>query len=253
MSEALLEVEGLVRRFGGVTAIDHVSFRLERGGALGLIGPNGSGKTTLANLLTGFVRPDEGSVRFKGRSIAGWRPDRIVDLGLARSFQLVRPFYELPAYKNLIVPLRSPRARRLRGSGYGDADEMALQLLEDVGFERDSPIPRTPARNLPHGYLKRLELARCLALRPDLIILDELFSGMSLTEVAGMLPHVRRLREEGVTIIMIEHRIQELLSIVDEVLVLNFGAVIASGDPQVAMADEEVRRAYLGAEVDQDA
>ena len=250
---ALLEVHDLVKRFGGVTAIDHVSFALPEGGALGLIGPNGSGKTTLANLITGFVKPDGGTVRFKGRDVTGWRPDRLVDHGLARSFQLVRPFYHLPAYKNLVIPLRSPRARRMLGTAYGDADEMAMQLLEDVGFERDSAVPRASAANLPHGYLKRLELARCMALMPDLVILDELFSGMSLTEVAGILPQVRQLRERGVAMIMIEHRIKELLSVVDEVLVLDFGRKIAEGDPQQAMADERVQTAYMGTAVSTDA
>jgi len=253
MAEPLLQVRDLVKRFGGVTAVDHVSFDLRPGGALGLIGPNGAGKTTLANLITGFVSPDQGSVRFKDHDVTGWRPDRLVDLGLARSFQLVRPFYQLPAYKNLIVPLKSRRARRLRGSEYGDADEMAMQLLEDVGFERDSAVPHSPARNLPHGHLKRLELARCLAVRRDLILLDELFSGMSLTEIAGMLPQVRQLRERGVALTMIEHRIQELLSVVDEVIVLDFGKVIAHGDPAVALRSDAVRKAYLGAEVTGDA
>jgi branched-chain amino acid transport system ATP-binding protein len=195
------------------------------------------------------VKPDSGQVRFKGRDVTGWRPDRLVDFGLARSFQLVRPFYHLPAFKNLVIPLRSPRARRMLGTAYGDADEMAMQLLEDVGFERESAVPRASAANLPHGYLKRLELARCMAVVPELVILDELFSGMSLTEVAGILPQVRQLRERGVTLIMIEHRIKELLSVVDEVLVLDFGREIASGDPQRVMADEKVQAAYMGTEV----
>lgn len=250
---ALLAVDGLVKQFGGVTAINDVSFELAEGGALGLIGPNGSGKTTLANLLTGFVRPDHGSVRFKGRDVTGWRPDRLVNMGLARSFQLVRPFYHLPAYKNLVIPLRSRRARQVRGSAYGDADEMAMQLLEDVGFERDSSVPRSSAKNLPHGYLKRLELARCMALEPDLVILDELFSGMTLTEVSGILPQVRNLRDRGVTIVMIEHRIKELLTIVDELLVLDFGSVIAAGEPTRVMAEDAVQRAYMGTEVAPDA
>lgn len=250
---ALLEVDGLLKRFGGVAAVDGVSFALEEGGALGLIGPNGSGKTTTVNLITGYVKPDRGTVRFRDQDITGWRPDRIVNLGVARSFQLVRPFYHLPAFKNLVVPLSSRRAKRLRGGEFGDADEMAIQLLEEVGFERESRVPYTPASNLPHGYLKRLELARCLALRPQLIILDELFSGMSLTEVAGVLPLVHRLRDQGVTLIMIEHRIKELLTVVDEVVVLDFGRKIAEGDPGRALEDETVKRAYLGTEIEEHA
>ncbi|MCX8205210.1 MAG: ABC transporter ATP-binding protein [Candidatus Nezhaarchaeota archaeon] len=249
MSEPILKVVNLSKRFGGVKAVDNVSFELEEKGMLGIIGPNGSGKTTLANLITGFVKPDSGKVFFKGKDITGASPYYIANLGIARTFQMVRPLSNLPAFKNLIIPLYSSRVKKLRGGRYGERDEVAIDLLEEVGFERDSPVPYKVARNLPHGYLKRLELARCLALQPELIILDELFSGMSPAEVAGTLPVIERINREGIAIIMIEHRLRELFRVVNRALVLNFGRIIADGSPKEIAVKEEVKRAYLGIEV----
>jgi branched-chain amino acid transport system ATP-binding protein len=252
VSEAALRVEGVSKRFGGVRAVDGVDLEVASGAALGVIGPNGSGKTNLLNLLTGFVRPDGGRVFLRGRDVTGLPPHRLVSLGLARSFQLVRPFYQLPAYKNLIIPLCSPRVRALRGGGYGDRNEVAIHLLEEVGFERDSAVPYKPAKDLPHGYLKRLELARCLAVEPDVLMLDELFSGMSVSEVTAILPLIDRLRQEGKTLVMVEHRLRELFRVVDRVIVLDFGRVIAQGTPREVMEDTAVRKAYLGTEVRRD-
>jgi ABC-type branched-subunit amino acid transport system ATPase component len=147
-----------------------------------------------------------------------------------------------------VIPLNSPRVKRLIGGRYGDRDSTAIDLLEEVGFERDSAVPYKPASILPNGYLKRLELARALALRPDLIILDELFSGLSMAEVASTVPIIEKLQSEGKTIIMIEHRLRELFRIVDRVLVLNYGRKIAEGTPKEVMESEEVRGAYLGSE-----
>lgn len=251
MSETILTVQQLSKHFGGVVAVDGVSFELRRGELLGVIGPNGSGKTTLVNLITGFVKPDSGRVTFQDRDITGAPPWKVAELGIARTFQMVRPFYQLPAYKNLIIPLYSPRVRRLRGGGYGDRDEVAVDLLEEVGFERDSFVPYKVASSLPHGYLKRLELARCLALRPELLILDELFSGMSMSEVASTLPIIERLNDEGLSIIMVEHRLRELFRVADRVIVLNFGRKIADGPPREVMQSEEVRAAYLGSEAEE--
>ncbi len=250
MGEVILEVKGLTKRFGGITAVDNVSFQLEKGELLGVIGPNGSGKTTLVNLITGFVKPSSGSVIYRGKDITGMAPYKVADLGIVRSFQMVRPFYHLPAFKNLIVPLYSSRARRMRGGKLGERDEMAVDLLEDVGFERDSAVPYKPASSLPHGYLKRLELARCLALRPDILILDELFSGMSMSEVASTLPIIEKLNEEGLTIVMVEHRLRELFRVAGRVIALNFGRKIADGSPEEVIESEEVRSAYLGSEIE---
>lgn len=245
-----LSVSNLTKGFGGIKAVDSVSFDLNKGEILGVIGPNGSGKTTLVNLITGFVKPDSGKVYYQGRDITGWMPHRIADLGIARAFQMVKPFYQLPAYKNLIIPLFSPRVKRLAGGKYGDRDAIAIDLLEEVGFERDSFVPFKVASVLPHGYLKRMELALCLALRPELIILDELFSGLSMAEVASMLPIIEKLLSENLTIIMIEHRLRELFRISNRVIVLNFGKKIAEGPPKEVMENEEVKKAYLGSEAE---
>lgn len=251
--EPLLRVRGLEKAFGKVLAVNDVSFDLRPGDALGVIGPNGSGKSTLINLVTGFVKPTAGTVAFKGKDITGIAPHRAVGLGIARSFQMARPFYNLPVYKNVVIPVYSPRSRKHMGAEFGDRDEAAVHLLEDVGFERDSPVPYKKAGELPHGYLKRLELARCLALDPDLIILDELFSGMSMSEIAGILPLLEKLRAAGKTLLMVEHRLRELFRVVDSVLMLQFGRKVAAGTPQEVMAMPEVAEAYLGAEVKVDA
>jgi ABC-type branched-subunit amino acid transport system ATPase component len=244
----ILKVAEVSKNFGGVAAIVKVSFELRKGELLGVIGPNGSGKTTLVNLLTGFVKPDLGKVIYRGSEITGKAPYKIAELGIVRTFQMVKPFYQLSAFKNLIIPLYSSRVKRLRGGKYGDRDDVAIDLLEDVGFERDSFVPYKIASSLPHGYLKRLELARCLALRPDLLILDELFSGMSMSEVASTLPIIERLNSEGLSIIMVEHRLKELFRIANRVIALNFGSKIADGSPREVMENDAVKAAYLGSE-----
>jgi branched-chain amino acid transport system ATP-binding protein len=244
----LLNVSGLYKNFGGVRAINDLSFELEQGELLGLIGPNGSGKTTAVNLITGFVKPTEGKIVYRGRNITGLPPYKIVRMGIARTFQMVKPFYQLPAYKNMIIPLYSPRIKETTGGKYGDRDAVALDLLEEVGFERDAFVAYKSASVLPQGYLKRLELAKAIALQPDLIILDELFSGLSLAEVASIVPIIEKLRQQGKTIIMIEHRLKELFRIADRVVVLNFGEKIAEGKANEVMEGEEVKKAYLGAE-----
>ncbi len=251
MSSALiLEVSELSKHFGGVQAVKGISFELFEGELLGIIGPNGSGKTTLVNLITGFAKPSSGTVAYRGKDITGRAPHKIVRLGIVRTFQMVRPFYQLPAYKHLIVPLCSPRVGSLLGGSYGDRDAVAIDLLEEVGFERDSSVAYKPAAVLPQGYLKRLELAKSMALQPDLLILDELFSGLSLAEVASILPIIEKLRIEGMTIIMIEHRLRELFRVADRAIALNFGQKIGDGIPEEVMKNEEVEKAYLGSEAD---
>lgn len=249
-TEPLLRVERLSKNFGGVSGVKDISFSLEQGEAVGIIGPNGSGKTTLVNLITGFLRPTDGHVHFRGREITGLRPHARARLGIIRSFQMVRPFSQLPAFKNLVIPLLSPRVRQLRGGGFGNRDDVAIDLLEEVGFERDSYVPLKIAGSLPHGYLKRLELARCLSLEPELLLLDELFSGMSMSEIASILPLIERVRGEGTTLVMVEHRLRELFRIVDRAIVLNFGSKIADGTPDEVIESEEVKKAYLGTEVE---
>jgi branched-chain amino acid transport system ATP-binding protein len=250
--EPLLTVEGLSKSFGGVLALSAVDLTVHAGDILGIIGPNGSGKTTLVNAITGFVRSDHGKVVFKGRDITNWEPHKIADLGLTRTFQVMRPYYSLPAYKNLIVPLFSRRARRSggwRGGGKtGSRDTVAVDILEEIGFERDSYVPYKTASSLPTGYLKRLELARCLALRPDLILCDEVFSGLSMSEMASMVPLMEKLQMEGITLIMVEHRLRELFRLAKRVMVLNFGCKIAEGTADEVLATKEVKEAYFGSE-----
>jgi len=247
--EAIIKVRNLSKSFGGVRALNHVSFDLLKGEVMGVIGPNGSGKTTLVNLITGFLKPDSGEVFFKQMKLTGLPPYQIADLGVTRTFQIVRPYLSLRAFKSLIVPLWSPRARRFASSRGGDRDAVAIDLLEEVGFERDAYVPYKFASTLPLGYLKRLELARCLALRPEVIICDEVFSGLSMSEIASMLPLIERLHMKGVTIIMIEHRLRELFRVADKLIVLDFGEKIAEGEPDQVMQDEKVKRAYLGEDI----
>jgi len=249
-SSSLLKVSNLTKSFGGVMAVSDVSFELKEGELLGIIGPNGSGKTTLVNLITGFVKPNSGRIEFKGKKITGLAPYKIVGLGIARTFQMVRPFYQLPAFKNMIIPLYSPRVKKLAGGKYGDRDAVALDLLEEVGFERDARVSYKKAGALPQGYLKRLELAKSMALRPELVILDELFSGLSLAEVASIVPIIEKLRFQGKTIIMIEHRLKELFRIADRIMVLNYGQNIAEGAGSDVMEDKAVKNAYLGSETE---
>jgi len=246
----LLVVEEVSKGFGGIKAVDRVSFAVAANEVLGIIGLNGSGKTTAVNIITGFVKPDSGRIWFKGREITALPPHKTAALGIARTFQTVRPFRNLPAFKNLIVPLYSPRIRKYTESGRsGDRDAVALDLLEEVGFERDSHVPYKPASTLPHGYLRRLELARCLALRPDLLVTDELFSGLSASEVASMVPLIEKLQQRGMTLIMVEHRLRELFRLANRVVVLDRGRKVAEGSPTEIVENSTVKETYLGADL----
>jgi len=248
----ILEVREVTKTFGGIIALNRVSFDVDGGEILGIIGPNGSGKTTVVNCITGFVKASSGRILFRGRDITGMRPHRIADMGVTRTFQIMRPYYSLPAYKNLVIPLFSPRARRTggwRGGGrLGDRNTVGIDILEEIGFERDSYVPYKLTATLPTGYLKRLELARCLALKPELIICDEVFSGLSMSEIASMVPLIERLQMDGITLIMIEHRLRELFKVANRVMVLNFGEKLVEGPPAEVMADTRVREAYFGSE-----
>ena len=248
----ILEVKEITKTFGGIIALNNVSFNVSKGEILGIIGPNGSGKTTIVNCITGFVKVSSGKVLFQGKNITGKAPHKIADIGVTRTFQIMRPYYSLPAYKNLVIPLFSPRARRTggwRGGGkLGDRNTVSIDILEEIGFERDSYVPYKTTATLPTGYLKRLELARCLALKPELLICDEVFSGLSMSEIASMVPLIERLQMDGITLIMIEHRLRELFQVANRVMVLNFGEKLVEGTAEEVMADERVREAYFGSE-----
>jgi branched-chain amino acid transport system ATP-binding protein len=248
----LLQVKEVTKTFGGIIALNRVSFDVGEGEILGIIGPNGSGKTTVVNCITGFIKASSGSVFFRGRNITGEPAHKIADMGVTRTFQIMRPYYSLPAYKNLVIPLFSPRARRTggwRGGGkMGDRNTVSIDILEEIGFERDSYVPYKNTATLPTGYLKRLELARCLALKPEIIICDEVFSGLSMSEIASMVPLIERLQMDGITLIMIEHRLRELFRVANRVMVLNFGEKLVEGSAAEVMADSRVREAYFGSE-----
>ncbi|MDD5205515.1 MAG: ABC transporter ATP-binding protein [Desulfobacterales bacterium] len=250
--KTILEVTEATKTFGGILALNRVSFSVNEGEILGIIGPNGSGKTTLVNCITGFIRMNSGKILFRGKDITRKPPHKIADLGVTRTFQIMRPYFSLPAYKNLVIPLFSPRAKRTggwRGGGkLGDRNTVGIDILEEIGFERDSFVPFKIASTLPTGYLKRLELARCLALRPEIILCDEVFSGLSMSEIASMVPLIERLQMEGITLIMIEHRLRELFRVANRIMVLNFGEKLTEGSPDQVMADERVKVAYFGSE-----
>ncbi len=248
----ILQVRDVSKTFGGIRAMNRVSFDVKEGEILGVIGPNGSGKTTLINCITGFIKMSSGKVFFRGRDISGRPPHKIADMGITRTFQIMRPYYSLPAYKNLVIPLFSPRARRTggwRGGGrLGDRNTVGIDILEEIGFERDSFVPYKLASSLPTGYLKRLELARCLALKPEMILCDEVFSGLSMSEIASMVPLIERLQMEGITLVMIEHRLRELFQVANRVMVLNFGEKLMEGTAEEVMSDEKVKEAYFGSQ-----
>ncbi|MBW1613707.1 MAG: ABC transporter ATP-binding protein [Desulfobacterium sp. 4572_20] len=251
-NQPILQVQEVTKAFGGVIAVNGVTFDIFEKEILGIIGPNGSGKTTLINCVTGFINVTSGKVLFRGKNITGRPAHKIADMGITRTFQIMRPYYSLPCYKNLVIPLFSPRAKRTggwRGGGkLGDRDTVGIDILEEIGFERDSFVPYKIASTLPTGYLKRLELARCLALKPEIIICDEIFSGLSMSEIASMVPLIERLQMDGITLIMIEHRLRELFRVSNRILVLNFGEKVIEGTPEEVMADEKVKEVYFGSE-----
>ena len=251
-TEPILRIQEVTKTFGGIVALNKVSFDVRAGEILGIIGPNGSGKTTIVNCITGFIKKTSGRVYYRGNDISNKPPHKIADMGITRTFQIMRPYYSLPAYKNLVIPLFSPRAKRTggwRGGGrLGDRNTVGIDILEEIGFERDSYVPYKTASTLPTGYLKRLELARCLALRPEVVICDEIFSGLSMSEIASMVPLIERLQMDGITLIMIEHRLRELFRVSNRVIVLNFGEKLIEGNPQEVMADPKVREAYFGSQ-----
>jgi branched-chain amino acid transport system ATP-binding protein len=244
--DIILEVEDLSKSFGGIKAVDSSSLSVKKGELVGIIGPNGSGKSTLVNLITGFLKPDKGKVLYKGVNITGLSPYKIANMGLVRSFQFIKPFYKIPVYKNVVIPLCSDRVKRLKGGKFGRREEVAIDLLEELGFERDSRLLYKETSELPHGYLRRVELARCIALNPELLILDEILSGMSKPEVSSTLPIIKKLNEQGLSIIMVEHRIKELFQIANRIVVLNFGRKIADDSADKVIQDQRVRSAYLG-------
>ncbi len=237
----ILEVKNLTRKFGGLTAVNNVSFEIHRGELVGLIGPNGAGKTTLFNLITGFENPNMGSIVFDGVNITTLKPFQIVNLGIARTFQLVRSFRYLTLLDNIAVSCLSSRGKAaFEKIGI---DEAASIILTSVGLVDKARIPPII---LPHGDLRKLGIGKALGTNPELLLLDEPFSGLSYEESVGLTKLIRRLNEEGLTIFMTGHVLRELMALVPRVIAMHQGRLIAEGPPEEVTKNKIVLEAYLG-------
>lgn len=237
----VLQIKNLTKRFGGLTAVNDVSFEIERGSLIGLIGPNGAGKTTLFNLIAGSERPTNGSIWFDGVNITKYSTHKRVNYGIARTFQVVKPLRFLTCLDNVIVGCMSPRGKA-RSENVG-IEQYASTILASVGLIDKARIPPII---LPFGDLKKLEIAKALAPNPELLLLDEPFSGLSHEEQTIIVNLIKQLNEEGYTIIMAEHILRELMALVPRVLVMHQGKLIADGPPKEIVNIKLVIEAYLG-------
>jgi branched-chain amino acid transport system ATP-binding protein len=251
MSQPFLEISGVTKSFGGLKAVDDVSFRMNRDEIIGLIGPNGAGKTTLQRLITGILKADSGTIQFKGQPITGMKAWDIVNLGIAGTFQNMRPFRRLPIIANVMVSCLSPRAMK-RGEWVKRIEAKAMDALEFAGI---SDMALEKAATLSQGDLKRLEVARAIATEPELLMLDEPFGGLSPAETDLMAKSIKRLHKggrfgrlhsEGPAMIIIEHKLQQLMKIVDRVIVLNYGNTVADCSPEDVVQNKDVIECYLG-------
>jgi branched-chain amino acid transport system ATP-binding protein len=237
---AMLEVENLSRAFGALWAVNNVSFNVKEGEIVGLIGPNGSGKSTVFHLITGLLKPNNGMIRYNGKDITKLKPHQISQVGIARTFQIVKPFSEMTTLKNVMV-----------GRAFGSSPGRTMRDIESdsrelLAFTALSPKSTMIAGRLGLVYRKKLELARALATKPKLLLLDEVMAGLNPTEMAETVEYLKKIRSRGVTMIVVEHVMKALFSMVDRVVVLSAGEKIAEGSPQNISCNEEVIRVYLG-------
>ena len=236
----ILEAEGLNKHFGGLTAASNVDLDVQTGEILGLIGPNGAGKTTLFNLLSGALVPDSGTIRFKGANLVGLKPHQISRMGIARTFQSVKVFSKMSVFNNVLLGC-------LFGRGHSTASDIArretVEILEFVGL---SELQNVRAVDLIVANQKRLEVARALATNPHLLLLDEVMAGLTPTEIAQAMELVKKIRDKGITIVMIEHVMKAIMSICDRIAVLHHGVKIAEGTPEEIAKDKTVIEVYLG-------
>ena len=242
MAEALLEVKGVTKRFGGFTALESVDFVVRPGERVGLIGPNGSGKSTLVNCIAGTLKNEEGSIRFEGQDIVGHAAHRRIRLGLARSFQIPKPFASMTVLDNLCVPLVYA-ARKHEKLAPGRIVGEAMRILGQVGLAERA---HAMSGGLTQVDMRKLELARAMAAKPKLLISDEAMAGLSASEVDDILALLFGLKEQGVAVIMIEHVMRAVMKFSERIAVLVAGRKIADGDPQVVVGNAEVVKAYLG-------
>src|SRR5437660_2170986 len=233
---ALLSVNNVSKSFGGLKAVDDVSFEVEPGKIIVIIGPNGAGKTTLFNLISGFMPPDQGEVRFEGASLAGRQPPRIAQLGMVRSFQIMQVFPDMNV-REVVTAAALLRLPMNAAVAYAD------DVLADVGLAHKAEA-KPPSLSLQDRKL--LEIAKCVATRPKLLLLDEVMAGLTLAEAQTPLALIRRMREQGLTFVLVEHVMPIVMDIAERIIVINFGRKVAEGSPEEIVEDQAVRDAYFG-------
>lgn len=248
----ILETKKLTMQFGGLTAVDKVDFRVERGQIVSIIGPNGAGKTTYFNCLTGLYPPTSGTVRFKEHDVTGYPPHKVTRLGVARTFQNVRLFAEMTALENVMVGMHCRTRSGVLGGIFRppsvcredrDTATKAMELLTFVGLEEEA---HAWARNLAYGKQRRLEIARALGTCPELLLLDEPGAGMNPQETHALMDLIRQIRDRGITVVLIEHHMEVVMNISEWIMVLDYGEKIAEGKPQDVRTNKDVIAAYLG-------